>query len=339
MIQSAAKRYAIILSISLPVLLVGVFALNSLIDPLWHFHGNLITGKNYGYNERLSKLNLFLQHPEKYDCYIFGSSRTTLLDSKTIKGHRCFNFAFSGGEIGEIAAYAAYLSKRGHEPDFVIVGVDGFNFFSKDVAKTIPEHIRKNLTPPGFLIDYLTVDALEFSLRTLFGSSPLLPRYYDRDFSASILTDTPPYKPSAKNTDGRSKHFYVKNTEWYRRLTRAFRDAKFVFYVPPISVWKIRELERGNNLDDYLSGIYLVSQIAPVLYDFAIPSDITTDNSRTYDGSHFDLRTNELIAETLSGAATGFGIEPKRLSYDNYKRRYLDVLNEQHVTVRRRDFE
>ena len=73
------------LKIYLPLvttILVLAGAINWLIDPLWYNKGNRITGRNFSFNERISKTNLLLNSDTRtYDCLILGSSRTTLLVS------------------------------------------------------------------------------------------------------------------------------------------------------------------------------------------------------------------------------------------------------------------
>lgn len=63
------------------ITLFSVWIFNYIIDPLWYDEGNRITGKNFAFNERVSKTNLFLQDKEQYDCLILGNSRVTLLKS------------------------------------------------------------------------------------------------------------------------------------------------------------------------------------------------------------------------------------------------------------------
>lgn len=89
------------------LMLGSVAGINWLIDPLWYRHGNLLTGKNFTFNERITKTNLFFRtkDQEKYDCIILGSSRVIALRSSNFTTNNCFNYALKGGEI----------------PDFVIM--------------------------------------------------------------------------------------------------------------------------------------------------------------------------------------------------------------------------
>lgn len=329
MLELSSKRYFTTACVSLLGLLVFVFLINCLVDPLWHFRGNLVTGQNFPFNERLAKMNLFLQRPDRYDCLILGSSRTRLLNATEIEGHRCFNYSFGGGKIGEFVAHAAYLKKQGFRPELVIVGVDGYNFFTDDVAENISDFVVDSTRPPSFWINYLTVDALWFTVRTLLGQSPS-PEYYRSDFSPDTLANVPPYEPETRGfkrpESVESKEAYPERSKWYERMTQVYSHANFVFYVPPISVWRVVEFAKYGILNDYIRGIYSVAQLAPVLYDFSIASNITADVSRTYDGSHYDDRTNALVAETINSGDPKFGVDVKTMSYDDYRTQYWDKL-------------
>src|SRR2546430_12505265 len=83
------------------VVVAGCFATNCLVDPLWYLRGNVLTGINYPFNERLAKIIRLLPRLNDYDCLILGTSRATLLPEEQIPGYRCFNLAFSDGQVRE----------------------------------------------------------------------------------------------------------------------------------------------------------------------------------------------------------------------------------------------
>ena len=98
------------------------------MDPLWYFNGNRHEKLNFAFNERLTKTNQFLKKLHDYDCLIFGSSRTTVLNESLIENYRCFNYSFSAGRIGEFNAFASYAEEIGAAPRLILIGVDDFNF-------------------------------------------------------------------------------------------------------------------------------------------------------------------------------------------------------------------
>jgi hypothetical protein len=324
----SARRYLLYLCVIVLASCTGTLLLNCVVDPLWYFNGNMITGKNFAFNERVAKINQFLKNPERYDCFMFGSSRSTLLDAGQIEGYNCYNFSFSDGRIGEYIAYASYLKRRGFYPKLVIVGVDNFVFQRVESKMTVPEFIEHNTEPRSFISSYLSLDALAFSIRTLLGLSPgNIYRYYAADFSPGILPNAPAYQPEEGylSMAPAQKTFYPRKARAYKRMTKVYPDAHFVFYVPPVSPQAIRRYAENGVLDDYLQCLYAVSRLVPVLYDFSIPSFVTADTRRTYDGSHYDLDTNGLIAKTINTGDAAFGLKVNRLTFDTYRQRYLDA--------------
>jgi hypothetical protein len=294
-----------------------VLTVNLLVDPLWFGAGNRLTSRNFVFNERHAKVNLFRQDAQRYDCLVFGSSRSTLLNASLVAGHDCFNFALSGGLVGEFVVLAEYLRDSGVRPSLVIVGVDDFNFRREADLERLPEFIRRHQVPPGRLRTYLSFDVLDFSIQTLRDLSPM-PRYYREDFVADIRPDAPVYRPVRNSgevdpdSDGSGDPagppgFAAARLEDYARLRQVFSAARFIGYIPPVSAWEIEELASQKLMDEYLLVMHTLARSYDLFLDYSIPSEITWDITTTYDGSHYNLEVNRLIAEDLGGTGTGSG--------------------------------
>lgn len=319
----------------------AVLAFNSLVDPLWYFHGNLFTGKNFAFNERQSKLNLLLQDPTSYDCLIFGSSRSTLLPAAAFAPYRCFNLAFSGGQVEEFVAFARYLKNAGLHPRYVVVGVDGFNFLeSGRDAPSIPNYVGHMHAPPSFLQSYLSMDALRLSLRAVTGHSPL-PRHYDRHFDARVSQNAPAFRPERSlASEGlrranvqlrRNPRFVSANAARFAELAAIFPDALTVAYVPPISAWHVDKMDKNGVLEGYIEALYATAAHFPVFIDFSMPSPITWRTDNTYDGSHYLPEVNRSIARALlAGFPQTWGVNPKQISANTYRLRYRTALDQFH---------
>ncbi len=337
--QSSPHRTFVILFVLVSALTcIAAIGLNSVVDPLWYFGGNQLTGKNYAFNERQSKLNLLLQDPERYNCLIFGSSRSTLLPADALAPYQCFNLAFSGGQIEEFIAFAHYLKRKGLRPRYVVVGVDGFNFLeSGRDALSIPEHVRHMQAAPSFLRSYLSLDALHLTLRTLTDDSPL-PRYYDRHFDALIKRDVPAFRPErsiegeglrrANSETRRKQHFVSGNAKRYAQLATVFPDALVVAYVPPVSAWHVADMDKNGVLPGYIDALYATASSFPVFIDFSMPSSVTWRTDNTYDGSHYGPEVNRSIARTLlAGAPQEWGSAPTTIGLTAYHQRYRAALD------------
>jgi len=313
------------------VLLMGLtisLALSLIVDPLWYHQGNRITQRNIGFNERVSKLNRLLANPDAYDCIIFGSSRTTLLNEPYFKESNCFNLAVSLGMVGEFVVFAEYLRDRGIRPGIVYIGVDGFNFLTADVTATVPDYVREGGDPPHWLRNYLTLDALQFSIRGLLGKSPT-PRYYTADFTVDIEPGRRVYRPEAEilrpeaeRSLPAARMYHPEHLALYQRLIDIYADSDVRLYVPPISLWRVDNFYRRGEIDGYLAGIHAVGQLDRPLLDFSMPSSLTIDPTRTFDGSHYDLDANRMIARSLETQTCELCLVVTGLSLDEYRQAF-----------------
>lgn len=322
--QFSFRLYGLVASI----LLGSVAGINWLIDPLWYSHGNILTGKNFAFNERITKTNLFLKTKEQvnYDCIILGSSRVTALRPSNFGDQKCFNYALKGGEIPDFVNYANFLQEQGIDPQVVYVGVDGLNFVEKARIKQEPVDPR-TLATKSPLEAFLSSDVLLFSTMTLLGVSPDPGGYYDRNFESVDFTDSPVYKPEFYKS-APPQRCDLTQVETFAKLRDSFPNAKFIGYVPPISAWSMINDTYGRNLMDCnLMAFHQLAQSYDVMYDFSAPSRITKNPSNTFDGSHFSVEVNDKIAEVLQGKPDeDFGIRVDKYEFDEYRTLYRQKL-------------
>lgn len=314
-----------------------VFGINVAVDPLWYFSGNRLTGKNFGFDERNAKLNQFLRAPKKYDCVIFGSSRATWMPEDALAPYRCFNLAFSAGQVEEFVAFARYLRKRGIRPRLIVVGVDGFNFETEGRDPvSIPQHVAELGAPPSPLPAYLSADSLKMSWRTL-ANQMNSPGYYDRTFTKVVSDRAPTFQPDkslaaeglqrADASRRQNTTFDSRNAALYKALVEVFPEANAIAYVPPISAWHIAELDRRDTLPKYLDALFATAQYFPTFFDYSVPSRITMRTDTTYDGSHYLPEFNRSIGIALVAGKTGdWGLDVKTLDRTAYGDRYREAL-------------
>jgi len=309
-------------------LLGSVAGINWLIDPLWYSHGNILTGKNFAFNERITKTNLFLRTKEKenYDCIVLGSSRVTTMRTSEFTDNNCFNYALKGAEIPDFVSYANFLQEQNIDPKVIYIGVDGFNFVEKERKEQPPVAIE-SLQTQSSLQAYLSADVLLFSAMTLLGVSPDPASYYDRNFEPVDVVNPPVYDAKFYKPAGLQK-CDLTSVETFASLKEFFPDAKFIAYVPPRSAWSMVNDTYGRGLMDcYLSAFHQLSQHYDAMYDFSIPSEVTKDPSNTFDGSHYSVITNNRIAKILQGESDdNFGVRIDNYSFDEYRRAYRQSL-------------
>jgi len=312
-----------------------VVLLNLFVDPLWYWQGNQITGRNFPFNERLSRMNLLLQDPLAYDCLVFGSSRVGFFDHTRMAGHRCFNVTFSAGSVVEFVDYAGYLAGLGLRPKLVIVAVDDYNYLPglKQPPAT-PDFVRRDEPPPGILATYLSLDAARLSLRTLLQASDES-RYYDSRMVGRVLETAPRFEPERELHDiAPMAGFDPGRAALYGRLRAHFPEAAFWGYVPPISAWNVAESRyRSGILERYLDATAATAQVFDRFYDFSAPCAMTRRRDNTYDGNHYFPSVNAIIAERLQAGgeavpADGFGLPVHALTRAQYGAAFRSYLRE-----------
>src|SRR6516164_481965 len=293
------------------VIVAACFAVNCLVDPLWYLKGNVLTGVNYAFNERLAGIVRFLPRLADYDCVIFGTSRASLLPEEKIAGYRCYNLSFSDGNAPEYVLYAKYLRERGFAPRLLIVDVKRAEFVGPEQAVEVPDFIRSGAAPPSILASYLSLDALDFSIRTLRGDAPHH-RYYDAAFRAELEVRSKrhrydpkgPIKPQPPPFD-----VHAERGAPYVELRSLFPEARAIGYIPPESAWRIAAFSLTGGLDAYLTAIGQVAAAYDEFLDFSIPSALTEGKEGTYDGSHYSRAANARVLAGLMANQSDLSVD------------------------------
>jgi hypothetical protein len=312
--------YGLMTTLSLAI----VGAINWSIDPLWYSHGNILTGKNFAFNERISKTNLFLRTKDaaNYDCIILGSSRVITMKVSTFNENHCFNYAMKGGETQDFVDYGRFVKEQGIDVKKVYIGVDGLNFVAGPKKKHTPFNVE-NIATPSFVHAYLSIDVLTFSLMTLLGLSPDPANYYDRNFEPADFDDPPVYKPNFYKPLS-EQQCDLSKVKSFTELKQTFPNAELIGFVPPRSAWSIVNDTYGRNLTNCeLQAFYQIGQVYDEMYDFSVPSAVTKNPKHTFDGSHYSVEINDRMAKVLQGQTVTFGLKIDDYSFDEYRDLYL----------------
>jgi hypothetical protein len=297
------------------VILAACLAVNCLVDPLWYLSGNVLTHINYSFNERLSKLNRLLPRLKEYDCIIFGTSRATLLPEDKADGYHCFNLAFSDGQASEYLLYADYLRRRDFAPRLMLVDIRRDELLGATSVPEVPDFVRSGEAPPSMLAAYLSLDALDFSIRTLRRDAPHH-RYYDADFHAQLEARSKKhYYDPPKQIEPAPPPFEVKpeRAELYIQLREKFPMARGIAYLPPESTWRIAAFSLTEGFDDYLAAIGNIAAAYDEFLDFSYPSRLTLSKvpADTYDGSHYSRERNEAVLTGLIAGKSDLALDWK----------------------------
>ena len=296
------------------LIVAACFAVNCLVDPLWYLRGNVLTGINYPFNERLAEIIRFLPRLQEYDCIIFGTSRASLLPEEKIQGYHCYNLSVSDGQAREYLLYAKYLQERGFAPRLMIVDVKRADFIGPEQALEVPDFIRDGAGPPSIFASYLSIDALDFSIRTLRGDAPHH-RYYNQDFRAELEVRSKRHRYDPKGPikpEPAPFGVHPERAAAYVELRRQFPAARAIGYIPPESAWRIAAFSLTGQLDAYLDAVGKVATAYDEFRDFSIPSKLTEGKEGTYDGSHYSRAVNARVLAGLMADQSDLAVDWRR---------------------------
>jgi len=296
------------------LIVAACFAVNCLVDPLWYLRGNVLTGINYPFNERLAEIIRFLPRLQEYDCIIFGTSRASLLPEEKIQGYHCYNLSVSDGQAREYLLYAKYLQERGFAPRLMIVDVKRADFIGPEQALEVPDFIRDGAGPPSIFASYLSIDALDFSIRTLRGDAPHH-RYYNQDFRAELEVRSKRHRYDPKGPikpEPAPFGVHPERAAAYVELRRQFPTARAIGYIPPESAWRIAAFSLTGQLDAYLAAVGKVATAYDEFRDFSIPSKLTEGKEGTYDGSHYSRAVNARVLAGLMADQSDLAVDWRR---------------------------
>ncbi len=312
---------------------LGVFAVafaivglgNYLLDPYGLFR------KDFSWqfvepNSNFIKVRYVTEHPDRYDCFIFGSSRVGNIDVRKIKDYRCYNMTSNGGLPQEFLNNLSYMLKKGVKMKLVLVGLDDFSFkgnpadrLSQLLRHPYPPVLNKSVIP--FYLRYL------FSLHGQHIMSPVIKGYWAKirgskepPFATYDITNTGQIlvlgadKEIEAHPDEYRKHpkftekiesvtgDRIKETiDDIGRMVNLLKENGIpaVFFInPPYKTWFLDlDLEQFARFERELAKL-------TDFYDFIGLNSITRDPFNFYNPSHFRLPIGDIMVARMLGDAT-----------------------------------
>lgn len=297
------------------------------IDPFNVFHPFNIRDNGVEANKNYIKMKYVLANPEKYDAFLFGSSRVGNIHVENIPGERCYNMSYSCGVPTDHLENIKTLIAHNIIPKHIYIGLDFesymnlLDFHDDDLLRSTYEYSINH--PVLFWKKYFNPAVVGQSLATtslpyLFQSHPLAERYQEIFYSYGWNYDY-----------GFSTNVEFNNSDWQ---IRAYRDRM----IDELNDELINNFSDFGNMDlslDAISdivkicdenGIKLTVFTNPVYYDFFVNAvsqhylvylqrlaeitpyynfsgfnDITTDEANYHDKSHYNAETGDLITNCI----------------------------------------
>ena len=300
--KMTAKRYAVsVIFLLLLALFIGI-ASGCFIDPYNVFHVNNIRDIGIEPNKHYIKMVYILENPDKFDTFLFGSSKVGAIHTEKIKGEKCYNMTYSRGVPSEHLANIRTFLANGVHVKKLYIGVD-----SSSYTVNPNEHISQQLRCPyeylrdhplHFYYLYMNPSMVLSSLRHIYHE------YRNYDY-VSTFYQYGAYSPYGKNSTidwdraapSVGKENLLKETlkdmQSIADICRKENISLTVFVNPMHHTTYNASLSIGHQ--DFLKGLANISEF----YNFGGLNDIALNNDNFYDTSHYKPEIGDMILEVI----------------------------------------
>lgn len=253
-------------------------------------------------NKNFIKMTYILKNPDKFDSFVFGSSRVGNIHVENIPDEHCYNMTYSNGLPKEHLDNIKTFVKNGIIPKKIYLGVDSLSYTS-DPAD--------NLVGYRLPYEYLTENSLEFLKNYLdpavVGRAALQvmsksdtkekdnTRFYEYGWNSDYNKKT---KYDFKNAEA-SIGQVMRMEETLAEIEEIVRVCKensielIVFTNPMYSVTYEASLER-----DYLVFLEKLAEITDY-YNFSGYNEITVSPKNFIDSSHYTAEVSDMLIDCM----------------------------------------
>ena len=300
------------------------------IDPFNVFHWENIRANGVMPNKNYIKMKYILANPEKFDSFIFGSSRVGAIHTdKITTREKCYNMIYSTGLPGWHLLNIKTMVENDIHPKKIYIGIDSVSY-TGDYDKQINDPMRCPY-------EYLSDDIIRF-MKLYFDSGMVLKSLNTiiRSFSGKIevINTKAFYEYGWDIPYEREKNFDWSNK---REAIPSFGSEKADADID-LALKIIREISdicRENNIElilftnpmhritylasvkdkDYLRFLEGLAEISD-FWNFSSLSDITTNNANYIETSHYRAEVGDIMIDIMCNGksypelqAQGFGVK------------------------------
>lgn len=288
-----------------------VIVFNYIVDPYGIF-GDSFKERNIGINQRFAKMKYLINHPDRYDSYLFGSSRVGRIPNETITEEKIYNMTYQTGVPEEHLSDIQVLLKNNVSLKKVIIGLDNLSYLvdsekfeNNFLLKKYKEGLIERLL---LYIEYLTkrpsVDFLselnkdkQFKLTfDVYNTGRVLNEKLDHWIEEHIEQHV---KKKAFKTASWNRSYLpridqvIEEIKQIKDLAQKHSFELVIFINPMHAKTYLRQ-----DFQDYFEFLRKLSEITD-FYDFSGVNEITTNNYYYYETSHYRPIVGEMILEKL----------------------------------------
>lgn len=300
-------------------LFCGIFmtSIPVLIDPYNVFHTDNIRDNGIEPNTNYIKMNYILKNPDKFDAFLFGSSRVGAIHTENISDVNCYNMTYSEGIPQEHLDNLKTLIQHDIIPKRVYLGVDSLSY-TMNPREHYTEHSRISYEyakkhPIAFLSLYLDPNMALKSLKTTKAYTPQ-PNYTERFYhygwwceygqESLISKDNAPTILGAYNLMDEAIDCIAEFVSLCSE-----NNIELIVFTNPMHY--INHYDSWSTYPEFLQRLASVTDF----YNFSGLNDITLNHNCYVDTSHYNAETGDFMLAYMSGQipnealyAQGFGL-------------------------------
>ncbi len=306
------------------------------IDPYNVFHVEHIRDNGIEPNKNFLKTEYVIRHPDRFDAFLFGSSRVSSIHTDRIEGYRCYNMTYSEGVPKEHLENLQVMLEHGVRPKMVLVGVDSISYMidpavHRDNRLRCPYPMTRE-EKKDFYLQYLEPIMAVESLKTTFFEPRVVAydqKIYDvgwtLDYGVESHTD---WSQAEADWTVQYENRTPQALDEIRQLKELCdaENVELVIFTNPMHCLTYRKAVE-NGYREFLSGLAQVTDF----YNFSGINDITTDNDNYLETSHYKPQVGDLMLDVMFKGETderllkqGFGCYVTRDSCGEFLQRYVD---------------
>ncbi|MBQ7577704.1 MAG: hypothetical protein IJT21_05510 [Synergistaceae bacterium] len=323
------KKFLLKVSIFILYSLILQVVISIIIDPFNVFHAYNIRDNGIEPNKNYVKMKYILANPEKFDSFMFGSSRVGNIHTDKISDYKVYNMTYSAGTPREHLDNLKTFLSHNIYPQKISIGVDSYSY-----TELIDDHIHQHFRCP---YEYLRDNFIHFcrlyidiarnieALEGILKHSPskkFVERFYKYGWNSDYNRETKfDWKKSPLEPSFGSKYNLSGTLNDLREIVNLCREnnIELVIFTNPMHNVTYRASVNDKNYFEFLEGLAQITDF----YNFSSLNNITLNNDNYLETSHYKAEVGDIIINVIcNGAqypelqAQGFGVKVTR---DNVK--------------------
>jgi hypothetical protein len=276
-------------------------------------------------NKRYIKTKYVLSHPEKYDSFIFGSSRVNYFHPTNFTDGNFYNMSYGGGLPPEHLEDIRCFLNNGIRIKNLVIGIDFYSLLHNPAGREENLLNKKYPDKPAEMINFYStylfnkpdmdfIDRVRW-MRDQDLISVMETGIFFGDEDKKLNSDLPAHHEKSVFTVPYRGFTYTADFEQNIRVFADLvalakeNDISLTFFINPI----FRLTYLNIDFPEYFEALYKLAKITD-FYDFGGLNAITSNNYFYYENSHYTTVTSDLIIERLENPDN----EPEILNFGDH---------------------